>query len=152
MTMDESPWKKTEAEMDRLLFNGDVRTVVATFYENERPLQGLAGFLDWRFHQSLSTYLRKGVITGSVGECVLVPVRLRYQDKNDPIYVVLIGGGTSAQPGTRDKLPKEAWQNLKKNLTDLRFEKVCISGSDFGGLPPDNLEKNLKGVSLWTIP
>ncbi len=38
-----------------------------------RPLGGAAGYLDWRMCGLLSSYLRRGTITGAAGEKVLLP-------------------------------------------------------------------------------
>ena len=50
--------------------------LVATFHANERPLQGLAGWLDWRFQGAISSYLRAGALTGREGEYAYTPMRL----------------------------------------------------------------------------
>jgi hypothetical protein len=42
--------------------------------EDERPLRGLAGFVDWRAHGRLSSMIRSGLCTGRSGESVLIPV------------------------------------------------------------------------------
>ncbi|MCX4245793.1 M17 family peptidase N-terminal domain-containing protein [Paraliomyxa miuraensis] len=60
-------------------------------FEDERPLQGLSGLVDWRTGGSLSALLRSGLCTGAAGEAVLLPGR--------PILpmerVVLLGLGSS---------------------------------------------------------
>lgn len=52
-----------------------VDLAVLPFFEDERPLQGLAGLLDWRTGGSLSGLLRGGFCTGAAGEAVLLPGR-----------------------------------------------------------------------------
>jgi hypothetical protein len=42
-------------------------------FEDERPLQGLSAYLDWRFGGRLSSMLREGLFTGSRGEALLMP-------------------------------------------------------------------------------
>lgn len=46
---------------------------VLPFFEDERPLQGLAGFVDWRTGGRLSGLLRRGFCSGRPGEAVLMP-------------------------------------------------------------------------------
>lgn len=41
--------------------------------EDERPLEGAAGFIDWRMGGALSGVLKTGFFTGSPGEKLLVP-------------------------------------------------------------------------------
>jgi hypothetical protein len=43
--------------------------------EDERPLRGLAGFVDWRRHGELSRMIRSGWCTGRAGESTMLPVR-----------------------------------------------------------------------------
>lgn len=52
-----------------------VDLAVLTIFEDERPLQGLAGLVDWRTGGSLSALLRAGFCTGALGEAVLLPGR-----------------------------------------------------------------------------
>lgn len=46
---------------------------VLPIFEDERPLQGLAGLVDWRMGGSLSALLRSGFCTGAASEAVLLP-------------------------------------------------------------------------------
>jgi hypothetical protein len=41
--------------------------------EDERPLPGLAGFLDWRLCGALSRILRQGFFVGAAKDCLLLP-------------------------------------------------------------------------------
>lgn len=50
-----------------------VDLAILTFFEDERPLQGLGGLVDWRAGGSLSALLRSGFCTGAAGEAVLLP-------------------------------------------------------------------------------
>src|SRR5436190_1879228 len=50
-----------------------VDLAVLPFFEDERPLQGLAGLVDWRIGGGLSALLRAGFCTGATGEAVLLP-------------------------------------------------------------------------------
>lgn len=52
-----------------------VDLAVLPFFEDERPLQGLSGLVDWRTGGSLSALLRSGFCTGAAGEAVLWPGR-----------------------------------------------------------------------------
>ncbi len=46
---------------------------LVAYFEDERPLRGLAAFLDWRAGGKLSALLRSGWCTGRAGEAVLLP-------------------------------------------------------------------------------
>jgi hypothetical protein len=41
--------------------------------EDERPLQGSAGYVDWRLNGQLSRLLQAGFFTGSAGDSLLLP-------------------------------------------------------------------------------
>lgn len=63
---------------------------VVAYFEDERPLRGLAAFLDWRAGGKLSALLRSGWCTGRAGEAVLLPgTRGQPSDR-----IVLLGLGT----------------------------------------------------------
>lgn len=69
-----------------------IEAVFLPFFEDERPLRGAAGLLDWRLCGALSELIRAGRITGARGELTLLLGNGRLPfDK-----VVLIGEGPSA--------------------------------------------------------
>ena len=46
-------------------------------FEDERPVRGIAGLIDWRMAAKLSRYMAAGVLTGKQGEKVLIPGKPR---------------------------------------------------------------------------
>ncbi len=133
-------------------FNGEAQCIAASVFENERPLRGIAGWLDWRFQGALSEGLRKGILTGKAGECGYVPVT-----RAGKLYhIVLAGGGrlsaAEKDTGKRTELPAATWESLKKNLASLKLGKVAISREDLGGVSEADVEKKLKGVTVWIAP
>jgi len=46
---------------------------IIPWFEDERPLQGMAGFLDWRSNGELSALVRDGWCSGATGESSLLP-------------------------------------------------------------------------------
>jgi hypothetical protein len=131
-------------EAERALFESQVDALVASVYENERPLAGLAGILDWRFHGVISSALRSGAITGKPGECVYVPAQ-----KNGKLFrLILAGAGKSQAPGERVLLPVESLRVLQKNLVGLGLSRIGISRRDFGGASDDFFSKNLQKVPI----
>ncbi len=66
--------------------------VVCTFFEDERPMRGLAGLLDWRLAGEVSARLREELATGISGDALLMPCSPRLPfDK-----LVVLGLGTRA--------------------------------------------------------
>ena len=136
-----------EMEGDRALFEGKIQGIVAACYQNERPLQGLAGLLDWRFHGCLSYYVKRGAITGEPGECVYVPVT-----KGGRLFhIILIGAGRSPEFGRRLVPSDELLELLRGNLEKLRLERIGISRRDFGDAENGLLAEALKGVPLCIL-
>lgn len=117
--------------------------MIVSIYENERPLAGLAGWLDWRFRGALSDFIQSGFIKGKEGECAYLPVVK--QEKT--FHLILVGAGNTPVPGQRGSLPLESLRSLKKNLASLRLEKLGISLKDF----EDTMIQSLKGLPLWIV-
>ncbi|MBI2711422.1 MAG: hypothetical protein HYX41_00975 [Bdellovibrio sp.] len=137
-----------ETPVDQTLFGGQIKTLVLTFYQNERPPCGLLGLMDWHFHGEVSKSVRSGAITGQLGECSYLPLRR----KNSVYHLLLVGAGPASSPGERIILPTDALDSMRKNLSSLKFEKVGISRSDFGNPTAEVLAKHLKGIPLWIGP
>ncbi|MBI5498301.1 MAG: hypothetical protein HY904_25085 [Deltaproteobacteria bacterium] len=75
----------------------DVDTLVLLCAEDERPLQGMAGLLDWRMCGWLSAQLAQGAVTGKPGEHVLTWPAGRVAVPR----VILVGTGPGAQVAAR---------------------------------------------------
>ena len=108
------------------LFQGEITGVIASIYENERPLLGFAGLLDWRFNCLISKFLANGMMEGSAGEFTYVPA-----NKNGKTYhLLLVGAGRSTSPGKRHALPTASVEVLEKNLKLLSLENIGASKGD----------------------
>jgi hypothetical protein len=136
--------QQEDLQADQALISRQVDSLVVAVPENERPLSGLVGLLDWRFHGAISESLRAGAITGQPGECVYFPVF-----KNGHVYkLILAGAGKSPSPGERSSLPQETLTLLRKNIAGLKLGSVCVSRKDFGNPSEDFLSRHLKGIEL----
>jgi hypothetical protein len=140
--------QRLDIDADQALFLGEVDGVVATFHENERPLHGLAGLLDWRFHGVISRQLEQGILEGKSGECAYLPVTR----DGKTFHLILVGAGSSAKPGERAALSAAAMKSLQKNLASLKLGKLAISRKDFGSSTDVAAASKAKGVSLWIAP
>lgn len=132
-----------ELTADRALFEGKIHGIVATFHENERPLQGLSGLLDWRFEGFISQCIKNGSMSGKLGECVYVPIR-RSGDRL--FHLILVGSGHSPSPGKRNPLPQEAVRPLCQNLIGLKHLLFGLSRADLGGMSEDAIKKLFKSA------
>jgi hypothetical protein len=137
-----------EIDGDKALFEGKLQGLVVACYEDERPLQGLLGILDCRFHGTISRCLKAGAITGRKGECTYFPVTRRGKT-----YHLILAGAGHLKPGhKRAEIPAETFEVLRKNLVGLRLKEIGISKSDFGGVDEDYLSRKMKGIELWIVP
>lgn len=128
---------------------------VATFHTNERPLQGLAGVLDWHFHGAISNYLRAGAMSGEAGECAYLPLSLPVKDAEGKpgrlFHIILAGAGASSAPGKRQELDSKTYTTLSKNIQSLKIARLGISQSDFGNASRESLAQHFKEVPLWIV-
>src|SRR4051812_21066827 len=97
-----------ELEAERALFEGKLQGMVLTCFQNERPLRGLAGLLDWRFEGAISQVLRAGFVTGKPGECAYLPI----QRNGKTFHLFLGGGGHLPSDGKRGPVPAETLKAL----------------------------------------
>lgn len=136
--------KKLNQDAETALFSGQLSGLVALCYINERPMQGLSGLLDWRFHGSFSRYLKEGAFSGEIGEVIYLPV-----ERTDRIFhLILVGGGESSSPGARTGIPERSLAALTRNLRGLKLEKIGISTSDFGQNEEEYYSKKMGGIPL----
>jgi hypothetical protein len=89
-------------------------------WEDERPMGGLAGLLDWRLAGKLSRLSRDGFLSGARGEVLFVPGRPRL-----PFDKVLVFGC-----GPRAAFDDEAFRTIMKKLTEslegLRIRRAVV--------------------------
>lgn len=136
-------------EADEALFEGKLQGLVVTCFENERPLRGLAGLLDWRFQGAISQCLKVGAVTGRAGEVVYMPMTRI----GKTYHLILVGGGEiPSEAQDRSKIPAESLKALQKNLSSLKLGRLGVSRADFGGVDEAFFGKNLKGISLEVVP
>lgn len=93
------------SQLELSLFPGSVveapaDTILALIPEDERPLRGDAGLIDWRLCGLISEHLRSGYVTGQLGEAVLLP-----GDRPlSPARILLVGAGSGTARGGRPVL------------------------------------------------
>lgn len=70
----------------------DAEVFVSTFHQDERPLRGAAGLLDWRLCGRLSHLVHAGKLRGEKNEVVLVPTMGRMVFER----ILMVGAGPIA--------------------------------------------------------
>ena len=95
--------------------------VEAGFFEDERPLKGSAGLLDWRLNGTISREIIRGRITGRFKETIIIPSNGRIQSPK----ILLIGLG----PAGRISYPKlrEISGHLLHTLLKIDLFDFCCS-------------------------
>lgn len=118
------------SELDPLQLwkQGQADGLILRLHENERPLQGLSGRVDWEFHGALSRFLEGGFVSGALEERVLVPLRHRERK----LQVLLWGSGSAEAPGQRAEVERLELQRIEKRVKGLLGMRWMISKSDFG--------------------
>ncbi len=115
--------------------------MVTIITPDERPLQGLAGLLDWRFQGAISRFLESGFLTGRSGEFAYLPIA-----RAGSTYHLLLVGADERGP-----VPAETLKTLKKNLSTLKLTQLGLSRGDWGDAPYYFFAKNLKGTGLCIL-
>lgn len=95
--------------------------LVTGFFQDERPLKGTSGLIDWRLNGMLSHLLKERKMTGEWQETTLIPSHGRVI----PPLILLLGLGKVREYSTlrlRDLFPR-----LFETLRNLKSSKVCLS-------------------------
>ena len=95
--------------------------LVTGFFQDERPLKGTSGLIDWRLNGMLSHLLKERRMTGGWQETTLIPSYGRVI----PPLILLLGLGKVEDYSTlrlRDLFPR-----LFETLKNLKSSKVCLS-------------------------
>lgn len=92
--------------------------IACGLFEDERPLRGMAGLLDWRMAARISRHLETGGLAGRLGEVVLLPGRPRV-----PFEKLILFG-----LGPRDAFDEVAYGIVLERMLDtLSSLKVRIA-------------------------
>jgi hypothetical protein len=99
----------------------ECQLVSAGLFEDERPLRGPAGLLDWRLNGAISREIINGRITGQFKETVIIPSSRWIQSPK----ILLIGLG-SARRISYPKL-REVSAHLLQTLLKIEVIDFCCS-------------------------
>ena len=121
------------------------RVLICSLYEDQRPLKGTAGILDWRLRGTLSRFLINGQITGQRNEVVYIPIKHHGAVR----HLILVGLGPSAGSQVeRETFNSDLLKKLAQTIENLQFKQVAISRSNFAFLSESLIRKSLKGVEV----
>jgi hypothetical protein len=96
--------------------------VAVFFFEDDRPLSGPAGLVDWRLNGLLTRLLLEGRAIGRPGEKILV----RGNGKLDAPWVLFVGGGDSrvGSGGFSDETIRELLESCR--LAGFAQVSICL--------------------------
>jgi hypothetical protein len=99
----------------------ECQLVQAGFFDDERPLRGPAGLLDWRLNGAISREIKNGRITGRFKETIIIPSSGRIRSPK----ILLIGLG----PAARISYPKlrEVSAHILQTLLRIDILDFCCS-------------------------
>jgi hypothetical protein len=89
-------------------------------FEDERPVQGIAGLIDWRLVARLSRHLETGALTGARGETAILPGKPRLPFEK----IVLFGLGPKAD--FDENVFVDAVHRIIDTLSGLRVRMAVI--------------------------
>ena len=95
--------------------------LVTGFFEDERPLKGSSGWIDWRLNGMLSHFLVQKRLTGEWMETTLIPSQGRVL----PRMILLIGLGKVKEYSYLRA--RELSPHLLRVLRNLNFANICLS-------------------------
>ena len=95
--------------------------LVAGFFQDERPLKGSSGWIDWRLNGMLSQFLIENKLTGDWKETTLIPS----QGRVAPRLILLLGLGRVKEYSYLRL--RELSSHLLETLKKLKTINVCLS-------------------------
>ena len=117
----------------RAIDTTSAEVIACSAFQDERPLRGLAGLLDWRLAGRLSVLAKNDFLTGAEGEIVLVPGRpyVRFEK------ILVLGIGPRAT--FDDAVVRRVLGKLVSALEGLKVRRALVEvpGRPSGKLEPE---------------
>lgn len=117
----------------RHLDDANAEIAACTLWQDERPMRGLAGLLDWRMAGRLSALLASGFVKGEEGEALLVPGKPHLPFEK----LLLVGLGPRA--AFDDEVARRGVQHVLRALEGLRIRRAIVElpGRGVGAIEPE---------------
>ncbi len=116
--------------------------ICVSFFDDERPLRGAAGLVDWRLCGLLSRSIERGQVSGAEGEVTLLPARPRLPfDK-----VFSFGLGPAA--GFGPERYRAALERIFETLERARVHTVVLA---LPGRSTNRIEPDRAAELFWAV-
>lgn len=119
--------QQLQTNLDALDTLSGIEAVCCFISEDERPLSGAAGFVDWRLCGEFSRILKSGFFTGTPGDKLLLPTEARVPARK------LFAVGLGRTPAITALGLEHALSAAATMLTRAQVESVALA---FPSLPP----------------
>lgn len=102
------------------------------FFEDERPLTGALGLVDWRMCGRISSLIQQGRVSGAVNEVLLIPARPRLT------FEKLFLFGLGPKQAFSETTFAEGVERMLVTLTKsrVRASALVLPGRALGKIPP----------------
>ncbi len=104
----------------RSLDSTGAELLACAIWQDERPMRGVAGLLDWRLAGSLSQLARRDLLKGELGEVVFVPGRPRLA------FEKLLVFGLGPRSGFGEGTSRRVVSHMLRALEGLRVRRAVV--------------------------
>jgi hypothetical protein len=94
--------------------------MACAIWQDERPMRGVAGLLDWRLVGALSQLGQRGLLRGELGEVVFVPGRPRVA------FEKLLVFGLGPKSGFGEDIFRRVVSHMLRALEGLRVRRAVV--------------------------
>jgi cytosol aminopeptidase family protein len=118
----------------RRLDEANVELCACAIWNDERPMRGLAGLLDWRLGGRLSALLQSDFMRGDLGETLLVPGKPHLPFEK--VLVVGLGPRTAFDDGTF----RQSVERIARALEGMNVRRALVElpGRASGAIEPEH--------------
>ncbi len=128
----------------------ETEALIVGFYEDVRPLKGLAGELDWLLCGSLSSLIIKNKLRGSLGDVALLTSRAKVPAKK--IFMVGLGPKEGLSPSSLRSAVRDAVSSALdagvKNTAIEYFQPLNLSSQEEVSAFQAGLSEGARGRSV----
>jgi hypothetical protein len=125
--------------------------LVSGLFQDERPIKGTSGWIDWRLNGRISRLVMDKRLTGDWKETTLIPSRGRIA----PRMILLVGLGRTREYSSIRL--RDLFAHVLETVRNLRASSICLSlpfgeggyGIDSGKLTELFLEAVGDGLNEW---